>query len=147
MKAVVQRVKKAFVEIDGAERREIAAGLVILAGIGPKDSEADIEYIANKISGLRIFPDESGKMNLSVRETGGDILVVSQFTLYGNTRKGKRPDFTDAAPPEKAKPLYEAFVEKLKFTGLKVRSGEFGAYMVVEIHNDGPVTLIIESPK
>jgi D-tyrosyl-tRNA(Tyr) deacylase len=148
MRAVVQRVTKASVTIDGDERREIGAGLVALVGVGPQDTMADAEYLAEKVAGLRIFEDQSGKMNLSVGEIGGACLVISQFTLFGDCRKGRRPSFTGAAPPDLATPLYEAFVNILRGRyALPVQTGRVGADMLVEIHNQGPVTLLLDSKK
>lgn len=144
MRAVLQRVSEASVDIDGREKR-IGKGLVILLGVAAGDSLSDVEYLAEKVCNLRIFDDETGKLNLSVMDEKGDILVISQFTLLGNTRKGRRPGFEDAAPPEKARVLYEGFVEMLKEKGLRVETGDFGARMLVKIHNDGPVTFIVES--
>jgi len=128
-----------------SEKNRIKRGLVILLGVGREDGEEDAEYLAEKISNLRIFPDENDRMNLSVLDVGGEILVISQFTLYGDCRKGRRPDFTFAAPIEKAQGLYEKFIEKMKTGGVKVKSGAFQARMVVDIHNDGPVTILLES--
>ena len=148
MRAVVQRVAHGAVTIDRAERREIGKGLVVLLGVGAEDGTADADYLAEKVVGLRIFEDESGKMNLSVSEVGGEILVISQFTLYGDCRKGRRPSFIDAAAPEVAIPLYEAFLTFLRErASLPVQTGRFGADMRVEIHNDGPVTLLLDSKK
>jgi D-tyrosyl-tRNA(Tyr) deacylase len=127
------------------EKNRIKRGLVVLLGVGREDGEEDAEYLAEKISSLRIFPDENDRMNLSVLDVGGEILVISQFTLYGDSRKGRRPDFTLAAPIEKAQLLYEKFVETMKTKGVKVKSGEFQARMLVDIHNDGPVTVLLES--
>ena len=146
MKAVVQRVKKASVKVSGKIVGKIGPGLVILLGVGEKDTERDAEYLAEKIANLRIFADKNGKMNLSALETKGEILAVSQFTLYGDTKKGRRPSFVQAAEPKKAEKLFGYFVEKLKETGLKVETGKFRAKMLVEILNDGPVTLILETP-
>ena len=150
MKAVIQRVAEASVSIkDDAESlkelNKIEKGLVVLLGVGREDGEEDAEYLAEKIANLRIFPDESDRMNLSVLDVGGEILVISQFTLYGDCRKGRRPDFTFAAPIDKAQGLYEKFIEKMKTRGVKVKSGEFQARMLVDIHNDGPVTILLES--
>jgi D-tyrosyl-tRNA(Tyr) deacylase len=148
MRAVVQRVTRASVTIDGEERNDIGVGLVVLLGVGPEDTMADAEYLAEKVASLRIFEDESGKMNLSVNETGGACLVISQFTLFGDCRKGRRPSFTGAAPPDLATPLYEAFVNILRERyALPVQTGRFGADMLVEIHNQGPVTLLLDSKK
>ncbi len=145
MKAVVQRVVEARVEVDGEIAGAIGRGLLVLLGVAKTDTEADAAYLADKIVGLRIFPDEAGKMNRSVAEAGGDLLVVSQFTLYGDTRKGRRPSFDHAAPPEHACSLYEQFVRFCRDTGLTVRTGVFQAMMSVHLINDGPVTLICES--
>ncbi|MFN3966749.1 MAG: D-aminoacyl-tRNA deacylase [Endomicrobiia bacterium] len=142
MRAVVQRVKKAKV-FD----REISRGLVVFIAITHTDKEEDAKKLADKILNLRIFPNEEGKFDFSVIDIKGEILVVSQFTLYGDCSKGRRPDFTRAAPPEKAKNLYEKFVEYIKNSGLKVVTGEFQSIMLVEIHNDGPVTLIVDTEK
>ncbi len=144
MRVVVQRVRRAAVRIEGRIHAEIGRGLVLLIGIGRGDTVGEVEYVARKCAGLRIFGDEFGKMNRSALDVGGAMLAISQFTLYGDTRKGKRPSFTEAAPPEQAEPLYEHFVEVLREEGLEVRTGVFGAHMAVEIHNDGPVTLIVE---
>ncbi|MED4603067.1 D-aminoacyl-tRNA deacylase [Paenibacillus validus] len=145
MKVVLQRSKAAQVTVDGVTVGRIDAGLVLLVGIAEGDTEQDARYVAEKVAGLRIFEDESGKMNLSVLDTGGQILSVSQFTLYGDVRKGKRPNFMAAARPETAEPLYERFNELLRDQGLKVETGKFGAMMDVSLVNDGPVTLIVES--
>ncbi len=145
MKAVVQRVVEARVEVDGEIAGAIGRGLLVLLGVAKTDTEADAAYLADKIVGLRIFPDEAGKMNRSVAEASGDLLVVSQFTLYGDTRKGRRPSFDHAAPPEHARSLYEQFVRFCRDTGLTVRTGVFQAMMSVHLINDGPVTLICES--
>ena len=147
MKAVIQRVTSASVTIKStSEKREIGAGLVTLLGIAPGDTPVDVEWLAGKLVGLRLFEDEDGRMNLSLLDTGGAMLIVSQFTLYGDTRKGRRPSFTGAAPPEIALPLYLVFVDAMKKRGIAVHTGEFGADMRVEIINDGPVTLIVETP-
>ena len=149
MKAVVQRVTSARVTIKAAgETRAIGAGLVVLLGIAPTDTPADANWLAEKLAGLRIFEDADEKMNvgLSDLDGGGEMLIVSQFTLLGNARKGRRLSFTGAAPPSVAAPLYQAFVEAVKMRGVRVQTGEFGADMVVEIVNDGPVTLIVETP-
>ena len=144
MRAVVQRVSRARVTVAGSVTGEIGRGLLLLAGFTDGDTEDALAWMAEKVAGLRIFPDDEGKMNRSVVEAGGALLVVSQFTLYGDTRKGRRPSFVDAARPEIAIPLYERFVELLRGTGLDVATGEFGAMMDVELVNDGPVTLILE---
>ncbi|MBD2870414.1 D-aminoacyl-tRNA deacylase [Paenibacillus arenilitoris] len=145
MKVVVQRSKQAKVVIDGETAGSIDRGLVLLVGITHEDTDEDIRWMAEKIAGLRIFEDESGKMNLSVADVGGQLLSVSQFTLYGDCRKGRRPNFMAAARPEQAEPLYDRFNEALRSLGLVVETGRFGAMMGVELVNDGPVTLILES--
>lgn len=146
MKIVVQRAKKARVIVDGNVTGEIEKGLMLLVGITHKDTVEDLEYCAKKVANMRIFEDADGKMNLSVKEVGGAILSVSQFTLYGDTRKGNRPSFIEAARPEVAKPLYDQFNELLRTKyDLKVETGIFGAMMDVEFTNEGPVTLMIES--
>ncbi|MDI4644904.1 D-aminoacyl-tRNA deacylase [Cohnella hashimotonis] len=145
MKVVLQRVSNARVEIDGKTVGEIGAGLVLLVGVSQEDTEGDAAWMADKIAGLRIFEDEGGKMNLSVKETGGAILSVSQFTLFGDTRKGRRPNFMGAARPEVASALYDRFNELLRETGLIVATGSFGAMMDVTLTNDGPVTLVLDT--
>jgi D-aminoacyl-tRNA deacylase len=145
MRAVVQRVTAARVTVDGAVVGEIGAGLLILLGVGKADTAADAEYLAEKIAGLRIFSDSAGKMNLSLTDTGGAMLAVSQFTLYGDCRKGRRPSFDYAAPAEQARALYEHFVEAARRQGIRVETGTFQAHMAVSLTNDGPVTLIVES--
>ncbi len=152
MRAVVQRVKKASVKIQNTSdgdyiNGEIDKGLLIFLGITHEDNDKDLDYIADKISGLRIFEDEQGKMNLSINDIKGEILLISQFTLYGDCRKGRRPGFTDAARPEIAIPLYEKMIETLKLKGIKVEVGIFGADMLVDIQNDGPVTILLDSSK
>lgn len=147
MRAVVQRVKGASVTVDHRCVGKIDQGMVVLLGIGSKDTDQDLEYMVEKITGLRIFDDAEGKMNLSLMDIQSAMLVVSQFTLYGDCRKGKRPSWSDAAKPQKAQELYLRFVEKVKETGLKVETGIFQAEMLVEIQNDGPVTLLIDSTK
>ncbi len=144
MRAVVQRVSQASVTVDGRVVGRIDRGLMILLGVKTGDTEAEASWLAAKIAGLRIFPDDEGKFNLSVQEVDGAALVISQFTLYGDARKGRRPSFSDAAPPEVAESLVNRFVEYLRAEGLTVETGVFGAAMQVEIHNDGPVTLIVE---
>lgn len=144
MRIVLQRVSRARVTVEGRVTGEIGRGLLLLAGFTDGDSEDALAWMADKVVDLRIFPDDEGKMNRSVQEAGGGLLVVSQFTLYGDTRKGRRPSFIDAARPEIAIPLYERFVALLRATGLPVGTGEFGAMMDVELVNDGPVTLILE---
>lgn len=146
MRAVVQRVTYAKVEVDGSLAGEIGRGLLVLLGVAKGDSAADAEFLAAKISQLRIFPDEAGKMNRGVLEAGGAMLAVSQFTLYGDCRKGRRPSFDAAAGPEEARALYEHFVAAARQTGLRVETGVFQADMAVSLLNDGPVTLIVESP-
>jgi D-tyrosyl-tRNA(Tyr) deacylase len=145
MRAVVQRVTQARVRIDGEVVGEIGAGLVVLLGVTHADTTEQAKWLADKIAGLRIFADEAGKMNRDVTEAGGGILVVSQFTLYGDCRKGRRPSFIDAAPPPIAVPLYEAFINGVKALGVPVATGRFGADMQVELVNDGPVTLSVDS--
>ncbi len=150
MKTLVQRVKKGSVLIKGTEGntyKEIGTGVVILLGITHSDSESDVIFVADKCSNLRIFPDENDKMNISLRDNFGEALVISQFTLYGDARKGNRPNFMNAAPPAVAEPLYEQFVERMKFNlgEDKVKCGFFGAMMDVEILNEGPVTVLVES--
>jgi D-aminoacyl-tRNA deacylase len=145
MRVVLQRVQRAQVRVDGRVTGEVGTGLLLLAGFTHGDTPEDLRWMAGKITGLRIFPDEEGRMNRSVDEVGGGVLVVSQFTLYGDTRKGRRPSFVDAAHPDEAIPLYEAFVGMLEaeLPG-RVATGEFGAMMEVELVNDGPVTLVLE---
>jgi D-tyrosyl-tRNA(Tyr) deacylase len=147
MRAVVQRVKSARVEVGGRITGEIENGLLIFLGVGGEDTKQDCEYIANKISNLRIFSDERDLMNLSLMDTGGAALVVSQFTLLGDCRKGRRPSFAHAAGPEKARQLYEYFITLLRGTGLRVTTGEFQEMMDVHLINDGPVTLLLDSSK
>ena len=144
MRAVIQRVARASVSIDGEVVGEIGPGLVVLLGIGKGDVEEDAHWLAKKVAALRIFADHEGKFNRSILEIGGSALVVSQFTLYGDARKGRRPSFSKAAPPEVAEPLCDRFVDLLKAEGLEVATGHFGAMMLVEIHNDGPVTIWLE---
>lgn len=144
MRVVVQRVKSGRVSVQGRRLAEIGQGVVILLGIAPRDGEDEARYLADKIAALRIFEDEAGKMNLSLLDIGGEAIVVSQFTLYADTRKGRRPSFTDAAPPEIASPLVERFAELLRERGVPTQCGEFGAHMLVEIANDGPVTIWME---
>ena len=145
MRVVLQRVSRGEVRIDGAVVGRIGTGHVLLVGFCQEDGMGQVEWMADKVLGLRVFPDEDGKMNRSLEDVGGELLVVSQFTLYGDTRKGRRPSFVRAAPPETAVPLYEAFVDALRARGVsRVETGEFGAMMDVELVNDGPVTLVIE---
>jgi len=145
MRIILQRVKEASVTVEGNLNGKIGKGLMLLVGIGPGDSEAQVRILAEKCAQLRIFDDEQGKMNLSVLDIGGEILAVSQFTLYGDTRKGRRPSFTGAAPPEIAEPLFDEFVKMLRNTGITVATGKFGARMEVKIVNDGPVTFVLET--
>lgn len=145
MRAVIQRVKKGSVETHGKEVGKINEGLVVLLGVGRDDTQKNAEYLANKIVNLRIFEDENDKMNLSAKDIGAEILVISQFTLYGDCRKGRRPSFITAALPEKAETLYDYFVEYLKRYHLKVETGEFQTMMLVKIFNYGPVTIILDS--
>ena len=144
MRIVLQRVSRARVAVAGRATGEIERGLLLLVGFAEADGEEDLRWMADKVAGLRIFPDEEDRMNRSVGDVGGALLVVSQFTLYGDARRGRRPSFVDAAPPPVAVPLYERFVALLRETGLRVETGEFGATMQVELVNDGPVTLILE---
>ncbi len=141
MRILLQRVSHARVSVDDRTIAEIGRGLAILVGVGHGDGEEQARYLAEKIAGLRIFEDEAGKMNLSVRDVGGEALVVSQFTLYADTRKGRRPSFTDAALPDVARPLVERFARLLAAQGVPTQTGEFGAHMLVDIANDGPVTI------
>ena len=145
MRAVIQRVQSASVCVDGRMTGKIDQGLLVLVGVGKGDGEKDIAYMVSKLPDLRIFEDASGKFNLSLREAGGGMLVVSQFTLYGDCRKGRRPSFTDAAEPAEAKKLYEQLVFKLREQGIPVETGEFRAKMEVHLVNDGPVTILLDS--
>ncbi len=147
MRAVVQRVRRAAISVDGRVRGEIGRGLVVLLGVGEEDGEEDARYLADKIVNLRIFEDEAGKMNLSLLDVRGELMAVSQFTLYGDCRQGRRPGFSRAARPERAEGLYLRFVELAREYGLRVKTGQFRAAMLVEIHNDGPVTLLLDSEK
>ena len=144
MRIVLQRVKNGKVAVEGRTIAEISLGVVILLGIGHGDGEEQARYLANKIANLRIFEDEAGKINRSLLDVGGEAIVVSQFTLYADTRKGRRPSFTDAASPESASPLVERFAALLEELGVPTQTGEFGAHMLVEIANDGPVTIWLE---
>jgi D-tyrosyl-tRNA(Tyr) deacylase len=144
MRVVVQRVRSGRVSVEGRVIAEIGPGVVILLGVGPQDGEEQARYLVEKIANLRIFEDEQGKINRSLLEVGGAAIVVSQFTLYADTRKGRRPSFTDAAPPEIARPLVERFAELLRAQGVPTQTGDFGAHMLVEIANDGPVTIWME---
>ena len=144
MKAVLQRVRRGRVSVDGDTIAVIERGLVILIGVGHADTTSEAEWLAAKCAVLRVFEDEQGKTNLSVQDVGGEALVVSQFTLYADTRKGRRPSFINAAPPEIAQPLVDHFVDHLGGLGVSVQKGVFGAHMLVEIENDGPVTILLE---
>jgi D-aminoacyl-tRNA deacylase len=144
MRAVLQRVSRGSVTVEGRRVAEIGTGVVILLGIGPQDTDEHARYLVDKIANLRIFEDEQGKMNRSLLEVGGEAIVVSQFTLYADTRKGRRPSFTDAALPDTARPLVERFVSLLREQAVPTQTGEFGAHMLVEIANDGPVTILFE---
>ncbi len=146
MRAVIQRVSSASVTVDSHVTGRIGTGLLVLLGVGQDDSRDDVIWLAAKIAGLRVFPDEAGKMNLSLKQIQGEALVVSQFTLYGDCKKGKRPSFVQAAAPEMANALYQDFIAELTGHGLNVESGVFQAKMDVALVNDGPVTLIIDSP-
>jgi len=145
MRAVIQRVKSAQVSVDGQVSGKIGKGLLVLLGVGKSDGESDLLFLTSKIPDLRIFEDASGKFNLSLKEIDGQILVVSQFTLYGDCRKGRRPSFTEAEEPTAAKHLYEQFISKLRGQGLSVETGEFQTKMEVHLVNDGPVTLLLDS--
>ncbi|MCE2542389.1 MAG: D-aminoacyl-tRNA deacylase [Acidobacteria bacterium] len=145
MRVVLQRVSSARVSVDGRECGRIARGLVALVGVGREDGPADVEYAAGKIRNLRLFEDDAGRLNRSLAEVGGELLVVSQFTLYGDCRRGRRPSFDKAAAPADALAIYEDFVAALRASGLTVRTGEFQAMMQVELVNDGPVTLLLDS--
>lgn len=145
MRAVIQRVSQASVEIDNKVVGSIGNGFVVLLGITMEDDEKDAEYLANKTANLRVLEDNAGKMNVSLLESQGEVLAISQFTLYSDTRKGRRPSFIKAAPPEKAEPLYNAYINYLEKFNIKVATGVFGAMMMVNIHNYGPVTIIIDS--
>ncbi len=145
MRAVIQRVNFGRVTINGRENASIGKGLVILLGVGPEDDESKSAALARKIAQLRIMEDDQGKMNLSLLDTGGEAIVVSQFTLFADTRKGNRPSFVGAAPPDIASPLVDHFVEQLRGLGIPTQTGEFGAHMLVALENDGPVTIWIEN--
>ncbi len=147
MRAVVQRVSRAQVAVDGEVVGEVGRGLLVLLGVTHTDNEADADYLAGKIAGLRVFEDENGKMNLDTAAVSGGILVVSQFTLYGDVRRGKRPSFDAAAAPERARQLYEYFVERIRDVGLPCQTGRFQEMMQVELVNDGPVTILLDSTK
>jgi D-tyrosyl-tRNA(Tyr) deacylase len=145
MRLVVQRVKSGKVLVAGHTIAAISKGLVLLVGVGPADGDRQVQFLAEKVANLRIFEDQQGKMNLSMLEVGGEALVISQFTLYADIRRGRRPSFTDAALPELARPLVDRFARCLCDLGIPTQTGEFGAHMLVEIHNDGPVTLWLEA--
>jgi D-tyrosyl-tRNA(Tyr) deacylase len=147
MRAVVQRVSRAKVTVNEQISGEIGLGLLVLLGVGQEDTEADATYLSEKIAGLRIFEDEHGKMNRSVQDVGGSVLAVSQFTLYGDVRRGKRPSFDAAAPPDHARRLYEFFVERIRTAGLRCETGRFQEMMQVELVNEGPVTILLDSGK
>jgi D-tyrosyl-tRNA(Tyr) deacylase len=147
MRAVLQRVSEAAVRVDQEVVARIGPGLLVLLGVGREDAEADADYLADKTAHLRVFPDAQGQMNLSVLETGGEVLVVSQFTLYGDTRRGRRPGYSDAAPPEAAERLYRVYVDRLRGRGLAVQHGVFRAMMDVSLVNQGPVTILLDSHK
>jgi D-tyrosyl-tRNA(Tyr) deacylase len=146
MRVVLQRVKEAHVDVAGATVGSISTGLLILVGVTSTDTRQDADYLANKIIYLRIFPDDEHRMNRSILEVGGSLLVVSQFTLYGDCRKGRRPSFDQAAPPEQARQLYEYFIERLSSRNIIVQTGVFQAEMQVHLVNDGPVTFVLDSP-
>jgi D-tyrosyl-tRNA(Tyr) deacylase len=147
MRAVIQRVSRASVKVEGRVVGQIERGLLVLLGVAQTDTETDADYLAQKIAGLRVFEDENEKMNLSVQDVGGAVLAVSQFTLYGDVRKGKRPSFDAAARPERARELYEYFVAQVRTKGLRCETGIFQAMMQVELVNDGPVTILLDSRK
>jgi D-aminoacyl-tRNA deacylase len=145
MRALVQRVSRAEVTVEEKTISSIGPGLLVLLGVKAGDGAAEVSYLADKVAGLRIFEDDAGKMNLSVEQIGGELLIVSQFTLYGDCRKGRRPSFTEAAPPEEAEALYLAFAEALRQRGLTVATGIFAAHMQVTLTNNGPVTIMLDS--
>lgn len=147
MRAVVQRVSKAAVHVDDRLTGKIGKGLLVLLGVSQRDTEREVQFMADKVVNLRIFADKEDKMNLSVKDVGGEILVVSQFTLYGDCRKGRRPSYNEAALPEKAEKLYSLFIETVAKNGLKTATGEFQAMMQVSLVNDGPVTIMLDSEK
>jgi D-tyrosyl-tRNA(Tyr) deacylase len=147
MRAVVQRVSRAQVAVNGEITGQIGLGLLLLVGVGRDDTNVDVTYLVEKIASLRVFEDAQGKMNLNVQDVGGSILAVSQFTLYGDVRRGKRPSFDAAAPPEKARQLYEFFVDQLRAAGLRCETGRFQEMMQVELVNEGPVTVLLDSRK
>ena len=145
MKALLQRVTQSSVSVDGEVVGRIGRGLVVFVGVASGDTEKDVRYLVRKTANLRIFSDEEGRFNLSALDIGGELLVVSQFTLLADTRKGRRPSFIEAAPPDQAEEIFERFIEQARATGLKVQTGQFQQYMRVEIHNDGPVTILLDS--
>jgi D-tyrosyl-tRNA(Tyr) deacylase len=147
MRAVVQRVSRSQVTVNGEITGRIGLGLLVLLGVGRDDSEADAKYLAERVCGLRVFEDVQGKMNRSVQDVGGSVLAVSQFTLYGDVRRGKRPSFDAAAPPEKARQLYEFFVDHIRAAGLRCATGRFQEMMKIELVNEGPVTILLDSAK
>ncbi|MHB0886350.1 MAG: D-aminoacyl-tRNA deacylase [Bacillota bacterium] len=147
MRAVIQRCRSGRVTIDGQEAGRVGRGLVVLLGVGEADDEKAVAYIADKTANLRVFEDDQGKMNRSVLDVGGEVLAISQFTLYGDVRNGRRPGFSAAARPEKAEPLYQAYVAALRAAGLTVATGRFAADMLVQIENDGPVTILVDSDR
>lgn len=147
MRAVIQRTNSSSVTSDGVETGRIGKGLTVLLGVGREDTEKDVQYMADKITNLRIFEDSDDKLNLSVKDIGGSLLVVSQFTLYGDARHGRRPSFTNAAAPEEAKRLYELFVTTVREMGIPIETGRFRTHMVVSLANDGPVTILLDSKK
>lgn len=147
MRAVVQKVSSSKVRVDEEVIGQINQGLMVLLGVTHDDTSKDVDYMVDKVTNLRIFEDTEGKMNLSLKDVDGEVLAVSQFTLYGDARRGRRPSFSDAARPEVANPLYEEFVEKVKSQGINVGTGKFGAHMMVDLTNDGPVTILLESRK
>ncbi len=147
MRAVVQRVSSSKVTVDEEVVGNINNGLLVLLGVTHDDTSKDVDYMVDKVTNLRIFEDENDKMNLSLKDINGEVLAVSQFTLYGDCRRGRRPSFSDAARPEVANPLYEEFVKKIRDLGINVSTGKFGAHMMVDLINDGPVTILLESRK
>lgn len=147
MRVVIQRVSKASVSVEGTVVGSIDKGLLVLLGVGQDDDEKDLDYLCDKIANLRIFEDENGKMNKSLLDINGELLIVSQFTLYGDVRKGRRPNFMNAAEPKKAEVMYLELVERIRKLGIKVETGKFGEHMDVELINDGPVTILLDSKK
>lgn len=145
MRIVIQRAEKAKVSVDGEVVGQIGKGFMVLVGVGPEDTKQNADFLVNKMCNLRVFEDEQGKMNLSIKDVGGQILAISQFTLYADCKKGNRPSFTGAAKPEQANELYEYFMEEIKKQGIKVEHGIFGAHMKVDFINDGPVTILLEN--